>query len=128
MAKTKRKRKTKHRGNAAGMVESRGRTGRRPTDEEKDGSSTGKSKSKSERREPQAHRLDRPPTWKGALFRAVVAAGAFFGFLVLLFKRPATPSAAIAVMMIAVYTPLGYFTDMWLHRRRLKAKAKEGKG
>ena len=30
MAQTKRKRRTKHRGNAAGMVEARGRTGRKP--------------------------------------------------------------------------------------------------
>ena len=30
MAQTKRKRRTKHRGNAAGMVETRGRTGRKP--------------------------------------------------------------------------------------------------
>jgi len=125
MAKTKRKRKTKHRGNAVGMVESRGRTGRRPTSEEKGGTSKGSSKGGS--KEPVAHRLDRPPSWKGALFRAVVAAGAFFGFLVLLFDRPARPSAAIAVMMIAVYTPLGYFTDMWLHRRRIKRKAEEGR-
>ena len=34
MASTKRKRRTKHRGNAAGMVEVRGRTGRRPTESE----------------------------------------------------------------------------------------------
>ena len=31
MAQTKRKRQTKHRGNAAGIVETRGRTGRKPT-------------------------------------------------------------------------------------------------
>ena len=37
MAQTKRKRQTKHRGNAAGVVESRGRTGRKPTAAEKSG-------------------------------------------------------------------------------------------
>ena len=37
MAQTKRKRQTKHRGNAAGEVESRGRTGRKPTVAEKSG-------------------------------------------------------------------------------------------
>src|SRR6266516_1140874 len=35
MAQTKRKRRTKHRGNAAGAIESRGRTGRKPTPEER---------------------------------------------------------------------------------------------
>ena len=34
MAQTKRKRRTKHRGNAAGTIETRGRTGRPPTAEE----------------------------------------------------------------------------------------------
>ena len=37
MAQTRRKRQTKHRGNAAGFVESRGRTGRKPTAAEKSG-------------------------------------------------------------------------------------------
>ena len=34
MAQTKRKRRTKHRGNAAGSIEARGRTGRKPTEQE----------------------------------------------------------------------------------------------
>ena len=40
MAQTRRKRQTKHRGNAAGMVESRGRTGRKPTPAEKSGNAS----------------------------------------------------------------------------------------
>ena len=35
MAQTRKRRQTKHRGNAAGMVEARGRTGRKPTDAER---------------------------------------------------------------------------------------------
>jgi len=122
MANTKKKRKTKHRGNAAGMVESRGRTGRRPTDVEK-----GKPQPKSAKASgPRPHRLDSPPTWKSSAVRAVLAAGMFFGVLVLFFKQPAPASAPIAVLMIAVYTPLGYFTDMWIHKRRV-AKLKSAK-
>jgi len=119
----KKKRRTKHRGNAAGMVEARGRTGRRPTAEERSGGTSRNGKPKRTTERP--HRLDRPPTWKGALFRAVAAAGTFFGFLVLFFGRPAGPSAVISIAMIAFYTPLGYFTDLWIHRRRLARKAKE---
>ena len=37
MAQTRRRRRTKHRGNAAGVVEARGRTGRKPTAAEKGG-------------------------------------------------------------------------------------------
>ena len=40
MAQTKRKRRTKHRGNAAGAVEARGRTGRKPTEAERRKSTT----------------------------------------------------------------------------------------
>ena len=122
MAQTKKKRKSKHRGNAAGMVEARGRTGRKPTSDEKAGqSSRGQTKSASGVR---PHRLDKPPTWKGALFRAAVASASFFAVLVLFFKRPAQASAVVAVMMILVYTPLGYFTDLWIHKRRLIKKSK----
>ena len=35
MAQTKRKRRTKHRGNAAGSIEARGRTGRKPNETER---------------------------------------------------------------------------------------------
>ena len=35
MAQTKRKRRTKHRGTAAGTIQTRGRTGRPPTAEER---------------------------------------------------------------------------------------------
>jgi hypothetical protein len=122
MAQTKKKRKSKHRGNAAGMVEARGRTGRKPTSDEKSGKSGRDSKSDVSGVRP--HRLDRPPTWKGAMFRAAVASASFFAVLVLFFKRPAQPSAVVAVLMILVYTPLGYVTDMWIHKRRLAKKAK----
>ena len=122
MAQTKKKRKTKHRGNAAGMVEARGRTGRKPTTDEKSGRSTRDQKKDGSALRP--HRLDQPPTWKGALFRAAVASASFFAVLVLFFKRPAQASAVVAVMMILVYTPLGYFTDLWIHKRRVAKKAK----
>ena len=36
MAQTKRKRRSKHRGNAVGSIESRGRTGRRLTEDERE--------------------------------------------------------------------------------------------
>jgi len=116
MAGSKRKRKSKHRGNAAGVVEARGRTGRKPTEDERKAKGSGKSGGN--KNQPRANRLDNPPSWKSAAARAVLAAAAFFGFLVLLFKRPVAPSAVIAFVMIGVYTPLGYYTDVFLHRRR----------
>lgn len=116
MAQAKKKRKTKHRGNAAGMIEARGRTGRKPNAAESNRPAASPK---------QANRYDEPPTWRGAAVRAVLAAGAFFGILVLFLKRPLPASALISVLMIGLYTPLGYWTDMWIHRRRL---AKRGGG
>ena len=70
MAQTKRKRQTKHRGNAAGVVESRGRTGRKPTAAEKSGKADAAARGK----EKRLDKRDRPPTWRGAFFQAMFAA------------------------------------------------------
>jgi hypothetical protein len=123
MANKNKKRKSKHRGNAAGMVESRGRTGRKPTAEEKAGGSV---KGK-EARAPRANRYDQPPTWRSAAVRAVLASGVFFGLLYLFLKRPPAASAMIAMVMIVLYTPLGYYTDLWIYRRRQKKSGASSK-
>ena len=70
MAPTKRKRQTKHRGNAAGVVESRGRTGRKPTKAEKTG---GTQAQRAREKEKLLDKRDRPPTWRGAFLRAMFA-------------------------------------------------------
>ena len=61
MAQTKRKRRTKHRGNAAGSIEARGRTGRKPTEEER---------RKGSPRDSREERRFAEPTWSGAALRA----------------------------------------------------------
>src|SRR6202011_5735093 len=63
VAQTKRKRQTKHRGNAAGVVESRGRTGRKPTAAEKSGKGGDAARAKQKR---PVDKRDLPPTWRGA--------------------------------------------------------------
>jgi hypothetical protein len=122
MAQTKRKRQTKHRGNAAGVVESRGRTGRKPTTAEK----TGKpSKPELTRKE----RLERPPTWRGAFYRAMAAAVLMLLISLLLLKLK-NPNQAIELFPIVLlaYVPISYYTDMWLYKRRMRGKAKGGAG
>ncbi len=118
MAQTKRKRQTKHRGNAAGVVESRGRTGRKPTAEEKTGkASTGRSKDK------RVDRLEREPTWRGAFYRAMAAAVVMLLISILLLKKPNEAIALFPIVLIA-YVPISYYTDTWLYKRRLASKAK----
>jgi hypothetical protein len=116
MAQTKRKRQTKHRGNAAGVVESRGRTGRKPTTAEK----TGKASSPKVTRQ---ERLERAPTWRGAFYRAMAAAVLMLLISILLLKKPNEAIELFPIVLIA-YVPISYYTDMWLYQRRMRSKAK----
>jgi hypothetical protein len=118
MAQTKRRRQTKHRGNAAGVVESRGRTGRKPTSDEK----TGKATSPKQR---AVSRADKPPTWLGAFYRAMAAAVLMLlvSLLLLKLKHPNQAIELFPIVLIA-YVPISYYTDLWLFKRRQAAKAK----
>lgn len=121
MATTKKKRRpTKHRGNAAGMIETRGRTGRKSTDAERTSKSSGKLTAEERRR----IRLDTPPTWRSAVNKAAIAALVFAVAVTLLFKRPLLASAGLAAFTFFVYVPLSYYTDLFVYNRAQKAKAK----
>jgi hypothetical protein len=115
MAQTKRRRQTKHRGNAAGAIESRGRTGRKPTAEEKAGKP----------RVQKIPRQDRPPTWLGAFYRAMAAAVLMLLVSLLLIKKPGEAIALFPIVLI-LYIPISYYTDRWLYQRRMRAKARQG--
>ena len=118
MAQTRKRRQTKHRGNAAGMVESRGRTGRRP-----EASERGKLDPKAEARAKRMARLEAPPTWRGALNRAAIAA-ALFGVLMVVIDNPISTAVSLAAVMLLIYIPLSYYTDLMIYRRRQNKKAK----
>ncbi|MGN6188898.1 MAG: hypothetical protein ACTHOE_08365 [Conexibacter sp.] len=116
MAQTKKKRQTKHRGNAAGQIEARGRTGRRP----------GETQRKPTAKELRAARLDQPPTWRGAINRTLIATALFFVLLVFFFRHQQLgPKIGIAVFMLAVYVPMGYYTDLFIYRRRQARRVSE---
>ncbi|MBB4664893.1 hypothetical protein [Conexibacter arvalis] len=120
MAQTKKKRQTKHRGNAAGQIEARGRTGRKPSERER------KLSARDEARAKRLERLDQPPTWRGALNRAAIATAFFFVLLVLLFRdQPFASKIFIALFMLLVYVPMGYYTDLFVYRRRQAKRLKE---
>jgi len=121
MAQTKRKRRTKHRGNAAGVVESRGRTGRRPTSEEQ---------KKASRQSAREARLNKPPTWNSAFMKAALMAGLLFVFTQIgLFgsKADIVQSVAICLFALLIYTPIAYATDKFVYTRaqRRKQQAKD---
>jgi len=116
MAQTRKKRSTKHRGNAAGVVETRGRTGRKLDEGER------KPGSKPSRED----RFNRPPTWRGAANRSVVAVVIFIAVLILFFKQNASAAIALGAFLLLLYIPMSYYTDLWLYRRRMAKKAAGG--
>ena len=114
MSQTKRRRRTKHRGNAAGVVEARGRTGRKPTAAEHKPA-----------RGARPHRLDQPPTWRGALNRAILAVVIFGAVLALVpgFRGQLSTLFVLIPFMLLIYVPLGYYTDRWMYNRRQRQRA-----
>jgi hypothetical protein len=123
MAQTKRKRQTKHRGNAAGVIEARGRTGRKPTAGEKSGDVRQLAREK----EGKLDRRDRPPTWKSAFLKGMLAA---IGFLVIfaLLLRHTSQGISFFPIALVFYTPISYYTDKWVYDRRQRSKAKQAPG
>jgi hypothetical protein len=122
MAQTKRKRRTKHRGNAAGMVEARGRTGRRPSPEEQ---------KRANRSGGANKRTLRKPTWKSASLKAGTMAIILFvltqiGFLVK--NASVTSGLTVAVIAMLLYTPLAFWTDKWAYTRQQRKLAESGRG
>jgi cobalamin biosynthesis Mg chelatase CobN len=125
---TKRRRTTKHRGNAAGMIEARGRTGRKPTAAERGsgGGRGGSGKSSRSSGSPRARRYESAPTWKSAGTRAVVAAIVVYAVSTLLLKRPIKSNLVLLPIVLALYAPMIYYTDLWMYRRNQRKKAKAG--
>src|ERR1700735_947401 len=99
MAQTKRKRRTKHRGNAAGTIEVRGRTGRPPSPEER---------KKQDRAKRTQARQAKAPTWNGSLKKAGLAAGFMFIFLLVTNHFRVVPAVIFALLAMGLYIPSGY--------------------
>ena len=119
MAQTKRKRRTKHRGTAAGPVERRGRTSRPLSEKER------KQQARVEAREK---RLNTKSTWKSSFTRAGFASALLFILLVLTTKGSNRFLVALVVPAVAlgIYVPLGYYIEMLLWRRRQRRKPPAG--
>jgi len=118
MGQTKRKRRTKHRGNAVGAVEARGRTskpreGAKPT--------TGRGGSRG------AARPLRPPSWKSAATKAAVGILILFIFFRFLSTGTSTGQAlTMCAVAFLLYTPLMYWTDKWIYARKTRGQGGGG--
>jgi hypothetical protein len=110
VAQTKKKRQRKRRGTQAGSIETKRRT--RPRN---------RAEARSQARAGKGSRMvkgDRPPTWKGATIRGLIASAVFVIALMLIFSRPLGGSLAIGALMLVFYIPAGYYMDLFLWRRR----------
>jgi Flp pilus assembly protein TadB len=118
MAQTKRKRRTKHRGTAAGTIQTRGRTGRPPSAEER---------KKLTRTEARERRLNTPPTWKGSALRGALAAVLLFVLFAFLGhgKQSIASAAIFALFALALYVPGGYYMELYMYRRRQRRKQQQ---
>jgi hypothetical protein len=117
MAQTKRKRRTKHRGTAAGVVQSRGRTTRPASPAER---------KKQARDQARRARLDMAPTWRSAFNRALLASGFMLIFLLIVTKGKVLAALAFALFSLALYVPGGYYLESFLFRRRMRKKELSG--
>lgn len=116
MAQTKRRsRRRKHRGTQAGTIDRRSRTSRPRS----------RAEARGQFRSQRAQRLDQPPSWRGATTRGAIAAAIFCALLLLAFRQPAGQAVPVALFMLLLYIPLGYFTDLFLYRRRLRKRGKQ---
>lgn len=119
MAQTKKKRRRKHRGTQGGRVDNSRRPRPRTREE-------AKAQARTKRTQPRQTRFDRPPSWRSAAIRGVVAAALFVVLLLLIFKRPVAEALGFGAFMLVFYIPAGYFIDQWVWRRRERAKMRSG--
>ena len=112
MAQTKKKRRRKHRGTPAGTIERAGRTGQPRTRQD----------AKQVARQRRADRLEREPTWRGAINRAAIAALVFGALMIFAFDYEPERAAPLLLFMFLLYIPLGYVTDRAIYNFRRRRR------
>lgn len=91
------------------MVESRGVTSARA---KQGGNGTAK------RAQSSDPRL-RVPSWRSAFIRAAFAAVVFAVVMIALMGAAPAGVALTTVLLLGIYTPFGYYFDLFLYRRRM---------
>lgn len=120
MAQTKKKRRRKHRGTQSGAIDTRRRRARPKSRAE------ARSQARATNRKRTVQK-DAPPTWKSATIRGIVASVVFLVLLLLLFGRSVGQALPIAVFMLVFYIPAGYYMDLFIWRRRERARIRSGR-
>ena len=119
MAQTKRKRRSKHRGDATGAVTARGRTSRPlPAQVRK----------KAAKEAAREERLSRPPSWSRSSKTALLAGAFMFLFLFITNSgqkgsNRLVSALVFAVLAMLIYIPAGYYLERFMYQRRMAKKA-----
>jgi hypothetical protein len=117
MAQTKRKRRNKHRGNAVGVVEARGRTSK-----PREGSKAAAKPARG--RGAMGRQQLKPPTIQGSAIKALVGCVILFVFFRFLSKGTTTTGALeMCVVAFVLYTPIMYMTDKFIYNRKQRQLA-----
>jgi Flp pilus assembly protein TadB len=122
MAQTRRKRKRRHRGTQAGTIERPGRTSKPPAASPKRTKGSTKVEGRNLSQQRREDRLNREPTWRGALNRAGFAAIILVVFISVVQKNIAQ-GLVMGVFALVIYVPLSYYTDRALYNRRRRKQA-----
>jgi hypothetical protein len=118
VAQTKKKRRKKHKGTQGGRIDTRRRTKPRSRAE-----AQAQARSRRSGSSPSgSKKADSPPTWKGAINRALIAAAIFALLLLTIFHRPPAAAIGLAAFMLVFYVPAGYYMDSYMWRRRERGR------
>lgn len=128
MAKTSRKRRRKHRGTQAGTVERAAHNSARGRSEARDTKPKTKVESRADARRKREERMLRPPTWRGTINRAGIAAAVLFALALTVLKQSPAQAVALAVFSLVLYVPLGYVLDRAVYKRALKRQGRGARG
>jgi hypothetical protein len=113
VAQTRKRRRRKHRGTQGGRIDTKRRARPRSRDE---------AKAQARSRRTGGQRGDSPPTWRSSTIRGAIAAVIFAALLMLLFRRPVGQALALGSFMLVFYIPAGYYIDMYMWRKRERAR------
>ena len=120
MTQTRKRRQRKHKGTQAGTIERSAERG--------GGGDRSRGGARAGARQGRLARLDRPPTWTGALTRAAIAAAIFAIVVIALFDESVQAGVTLAAFMLLIYIPMSYYTDRFIYNRRQRSKAESGAG
>jgi hypothetical protein len=122
MAQSRQRRRRKRRGTQGGRIDTRPARGRPRSREEAKARARARRSSPKKGGKRTVDRRDLPPTWSSAINRALFAAAIFLVSVLLLFHQPVATTIPLAVLMMAIYIPLGHAIDRYFYNRRQAQK------